>query len=206
MISALSGTVLSAGVSSLVIDVSGVGFRVETTTAVVRSARTAEPISLLTELVVREDSLTLFGFTDEVELEMFQALRSVSGVGPKLALAAISELGAVQIVRAVQREDEKTLNSIKGLGPKTAKLIVATLAGRFEHLPVVNDSDHTGSDVTANATSQDLLAEVRLALLSLGWSEKQAMAALREVAVQDAPTNAADLLRAALLRLQGGAR
>lgn len=162
MIASLHGVVLARTSNSVVVDVAGVGYFVSTTPETALSLAIGDDLLLHTALIVREDAFLLFGFTTAVELELFDLLRSVTGVGPKSALAIIGALGVDEIRNAVANEDDNAFKSVSGIGPKTAKLITVTLAGKL-----------AGS---AAPVDNELLA----ALTGLGYSEANARAALRK--------------------------
>jgi Holliday junction DNA helicase RuvA len=133
-------------------------------------------------LVVREDALTIFGFLDVSQLEVFELLRSVNGVGPKSALAILAELSVDQIAQAVQQEADQVFKAVSGIGAKTAKLIVLTLTGKL-----------------ASGVSGQLVPSSEAAvagLVGLGWSERQAREAMAKVA--DPNKTDKELLKAAL--------
>src|SRR5690606_28843261 len=132
MISSLHGTVLHAGSDHVVIDVGGVGFSVAVPGDGAQTARVGEQLRLHTSLIVREDALSLFGFADRDELEIFGLLLGVTGVGPKSALGVLSHLTVDQIAEAVTAEDDAPFRRVSGIGPKTAKLIVVQLAGKVQ--------------------------------------------------------------------------
>lgn len=175
MISSLRGTVLSIGVDHVVVDVGGVGFLVYVPADVAHTAHTGESLQLHTSLIVREDALTLYGFAEALELEVFTQLLSVTGVGPKSALGVLGHLTVDQIAGAVSEDDDAPFRRVSGIGPKTAKLIVVQLAGKL-HPPVVSAPGKTSSAADA------VIAQVTAALVGLGWSEKVAGEAAVETA------------------------
>ena len=130
MISSLHGVVLHTTPDQVVIEVGGVGFSVAVPTDVAHTATVGELLQLHTSLIVREDSLALYGFAERDELEIFGLLISVTGVGPKSALGVLSHLTVDQIAEAVTSEDDAPFRRVSGIGPKTAKLIVLQLAGK----------------------------------------------------------------------------
>ncbi len=131
MISFLRGTVAHVGLSSAVIDLNGAGMSVNATPQTLSSLRVGEEGKLFTSLIVREDSLTLFGFGSDDEREVFDVLLSVSGVGPRLALAvlAVHEPEAIRV--AAHSGDGKAFTKVPGIGPKVAGRIVLELAGKL---------------------------------------------------------------------------
>jgi Holliday junction DNA helicase RuvA len=129
-------------------------------------------ITLLTALIVREDSLTLYGFLEPTELVTFDLLRSVNGVGPKSALSILSSLSVQEIADAVSSESDAVFRSVAGVGVKTAKLIAVSLAGKL-----AGDSGRSISSGLARATVE--------ALVGLGYKEKEATLAVSKVAKPD---------------------
>lgn len=202
MISSLHGVVLHAASDQVVIDVGGVGFSVAVPADVAHTATVGEKMLLHTSLIVREDSLSLFGFADRGELEIFGLLISVTGVGPKSALGVLSHLTSDQIAAAVTAEDDAPFRRVSGIGPKTAKLIVLQLAGKVHAFAA--PSKPTASGAT------DVVTQVAAALIGLGWSEKVATEAATQTAADatDAErASVASLLRRTLALLgpaQGG--
>ncbi|WP_136051899.1 Holliday junction branch migration protein RuvA [Microbacterium sp. K36] len=188
MISSLHGTVLHTTPDQVIIDVGGVGFAVAVPADVAHTVTVGEKLLLHTSLIVREDSLSLFGFADRGELEIFTLLLSVTGVGPKSALGVLSHLTADQIAEAVTAEDDAPFRRVSGIGPKTAKLIVVQLAGKVQAVAAPSAPAASGGD--------DVVAQVTVALVGLGWSEKVAA----EAATQTA-TDATDAERASVALL-----
>lgn len=200
MIASIQGQVLSAGAGWVVIGIGGLGMRVEVPSGRVAQAVPGDERFLHTSLVVREDSLTLFGFSTPDEIEVFGHLIAVSGVGPRSALGVLSALTPRDIARAVSSEDEKPFRKVSGIGPKTAKLIVVSLAGKLSGLEL---SDPT-SGVAFVPDPEVALAEgVRDGLVGLGWSEADAWQAVQDAREAGAPADSAGLLRATLALLQG---
>jgi len=204
MISSIRGTVLHAGIDSVVIDVGGVGFHIAVPVDVARTARTGAELALHTHLVVREDALSLFGFAERDELDVFVVLLGVTGVGPKSALGVLSTLTVDQIAAAVDADDDKPFRSVSGIGPKTAKLIVVQLAGKLAPpAPTARTSGGVAPDVTTQVTA---------ALTGLGWNERtaaEAVAGAAEDATDAERASVQALLRRTLAALgpaKGGAR
>ena len=195
MISALRGTVLSVRSGVAVVDVQGVGYAVHVTDDHGRSLHSGDVVTVHTALVVREDSLTLFGFANTESVELFTTLLSVNGVGPRSALAILSTLSPADVLTAVVTEDDAPFRKVSGIGPKTAKLIVVQLAGKLTAL---------GIDSSAPAASASIGRDhpVVQALIGLGWTESQAVGALSEVKATPG-SDAAEQLRLALAYLSG---
>lgn len=194
MISSLTGKVADSGIGWVSLVVSGVGFRVETPKNAVPPGGTAE-VTLHTTLVVREDSLTLFGFASSADRDGFNVLMGVSGIGPRLALAAIDSVGLDQLRSAVANEDLKVLQQIPGVGKKTAQRMALEIG---EKLGAPTES---GPPQAPRATGDGMRADVGEALEQLGWPRPAVEKALDSLDGDYATT--ADLLRAALLSLGG---
>ncbi|MFJ4207534.1 Holliday junction branch migration protein RuvA [Paenarthrobacter sp. NPDC089675] len=205
MISFLRGTVAHVGLSTAVIDLNGAGMSVYATPQTLSHLKVGEEAKLFTSLIVREDSLTLFGFADDDAREVFDVLLSVSGVGPRLALAvlAVHEPEAIRV--AAHTGDNKAFTKVPGIGPKVAGRLVLELSGKL--VP------HGTRPVNAPATeaTAEWKPQVVAAMTSLGWSEKDATGSI-DKAMADSPElveagNVAQILRATLRWLgQDGAR
>ncbi|WP_144670549.1 Holliday junction branch migration protein RuvA [Arthrobacter sp. U41] len=206
MISFLRGTVAHVGLSSAVIDLNGAGMSVNATPQTLSSLRVGEEGKLFTSLIVREDSLTLFGFGSDDEREVFDVLLSVSGVGPRLALAvlAVHEPEAIRV--AAHSGDGKAFTKVPGIGPKVAGRIVLELAGKL-----VPHGTAAGTAAPAASAETVWKPQVVAAMTSLGWSEKDATSSI-DKSLADSPElaekgNVAEILRATLRWLgQDGAR
>lgn len=198
MISSVRGVVLHAGAGHVVIEVGGIGLTIAVTPAHALSLRTGQEARVHTALVVREDDLSLFGFATREELEIFDILRGVSGVGPKSALGVLAQLTPDEIARAVSAEDDAPFRKVSGIGPKTAKLLTVSLAGK-----IVAPAAPAAAPAVSSAD-----ADVVAALVGLGWPERTASAALEDIrAGAGGPElDAQALLRLALARLGPGAR
>jgi Holliday junction DNA helicase RuvA len=194
VIASLTGVVRAATRDVLVVDVTGVGYAVTVTPAVAQAHDIGDPIDILTSLIVREDSMTLFGFLSQQEQTLFDSLLTVSGVGPKSALGVLSALSPAEIFTAVSQEDDAVFKAVTGIGPKTAKLIVVQLSGRLS--AVVSDDS---TPVVSQAASS-VSAQVITALVGLGWAEKTAREAVSEVGASE-HSSVSDLLKATLASL-----
>jgi Holliday junction DNA helicase RuvA len=192
VISSVRGSVLSALGSTVVIEVGGVGLALQVTPATALSVRVGDEARLSTTLIVREDSLTLYGFPTAEELAVFELLVGVTGVGPKSALGVLAVLTPNQIAQAVADDNDGAFRKVSGVGPKTAKLIVVSLTGK-----VVATS--TASAASRSQPTLGVASNVQAALIGLGWSEKVAAQAVEETLAEAA--DADQLTVAALLRL-----
>lgn len=200
MIASIRGEVIAAGNGWVVVEVGGVGLRAEIPTGRVPSAHPGAQIFLYTSLVVREDSMTLFGFATREELEMFGFLLQVSGVGPRSALGVLSELSPAEIAAAAAAENEKPFRRVSGIGPKTAKLIAVSLGGRPE-LAAFASPEATDTEV-AGSGEPAVVATVVHALIGLGYSEMQAQDAVNDAIAAGAEPAESPLLRSALALVQ----
>lgn len=198
MISSLHGTVLHATADQVVLEVGGVGFAVAVPADVAHTAAVGEELRLHTSLIVREDALSLYGFAERDELEIFGLLISVTGVGPKSALGVLSHLTVDQIAEAVTAEDDAPFRRVSGIGPKTAKLIVVQLAGKVR----------ASAPAAAPAAAVSVVDQVTAALVGLGWSEKVAAEAAAQTASEatEAERSAVAPLLRRTLALLGPAR
>lgn len=196
MIASVRGTVLSLSGSHVVVEVGGVGYSVQVTPQHALSLRVGEETRLHTALIVREDDMSLFWFATPEQLDMFDLLRGVSGVGPKSALGVLATLTPEEIATAVAAEDDAPFRRVSGIGPKTAKLIAVSLAGKI--LPPA------GTPAPASAPATSTTQSVVSALVGLGWNERVAAQAVEEVvaaATEDGALPVPALLRLALARL-----
>lgn len=187
----------STGQGYVIVELAGLGLRVEVPSATASSVQPGVSVTLMTELIVREDSLTLYGFETANELDVFNRLMTVSGVGPRSALGVLSHLTAFEIVAAVSNEDPKPFQRVSGIGPKTAKLITVSLSGKLKHLQhVLQETEPEAAPTGA--------AQVVEGLVNLGWQEGQATQAVEDAVAAGASNESSELMRAALALLQAG--
>lgn len=192
MISSVRGEVLAIALDHAVIEVGGVGLAVRTTPATLAELRRGEPARLWTTLVVREDSLTLFGFATAPGKELFELVQSVSGVGPKIALALLAVLDPDELRRALSTGDTAALCRAPGIGKKGAERLVLELKDKVgtagPSTPAVNG---TGGSAGPSGPVTAWRPQVTDALLGLGFTARQADDAVAAVAAQDEPAAAA---------------
>lgn len=200
MIASVAGPVLAVAPEQAVLEVGGLGIAVQCTPTTLATLRVGEHARLATSLVVREDSLTLYGFQDEDERVVFELLQTASGVGPRLAQAALAVLAPDDLRQAVATDDLTTLMRVPGVGSKGAQRIVLELKDRLgapagsSIIRLPGGSPHDGWQ-----------AQVQAALLGLGWSSRQADDAVAAVAPEAGATpDVAVLLRHALQTLSRG--
>jgi Holliday junction DNA helicase RuvA len=196
MISTVRGTVLAIAGTSAVIEVGGVGFAVQVTPQHALSLRIGSEAFVYTALIVREDDLSLYGFESTEALAVFDALRGVTGVGPKSAIGVLAVMSPGDVAAAVALEDDAAFRKVSGIGPKTAKLIVLSLAGKLAIAPTAP----RGATPAAASVADSVL----VALVGLGWNERAASQALDEAiagATEAERAAVPQLLRLALTRL-----
>lgn len=169
MIAALAGTVRHKDANALIIDVSGVGYKVLVPTDVALEATLSQPILLWTHLAVRETSLDLFGFLEKETLGIFELLITISGIGPKTALGILNVASPATLRQAVASSDTSYLTRVSGIGKKNAEKIVLELRDKLK-----TSSEDIVSDTRGEGDALE-------ALVSLGYSERDAREALKKV-------------------------
>lgn len=193
MIRTLRGTLEAVGPDWAVIGVGGVGFQVFVPLPALASLGPVDsPVSLHTHLAVREESLTLYGFPTQGGLRLFELLLTISGIGPRLALAVLGGLTPEALATAIAAEDEGALSAVSGVGKRTAARIIMELKGKMEEewpMAAMEGSGDRG-DVTA-------------ALLALGYSASEARRAVAALP-QDPKLSVEELVREALRLLSPG--
>ena len=192
MIAHLTGSVLRRKAGQIVLNVSGVGYLVNVTPDVYQASFTQTDFSLHIAHIIREDAQILFGFLEEDELDTFNMLCTVNGVGPKSAMSVLAHLGVSGVSQAVATADDTMFKSVSGVGPKTAKLIVLTLTGKL----VTTNSSNT----SPSGSQQSVIS----ALVGLGYQEKLARAAVEGVLKTSAELSESELLKSALATLSSG--
>jgi holliday junction DNA helicase RuvA len=191
MIGRLAGTLVEKNPPSLLVDVNGVAYELDVPMSTFYNLPAlGERVTLLTHQVVREDAHLLFGFGTNSEREAFRALIRISGVGARTALAVLSGMSVNDLASAVALQESARLTRIPGIGKKTAERLLLELKGKFA--PAIEGA---GSNA---APTSDSGADILRALMALGYSEKEAAAALKQV---PAGTSVSDGIRAALKSL-----
>jgi len=200
MIASVRGVVVAIAPDSAVIEVGGVGLQVQCAPGTLAGLRTGAEARLATSMVVREDSLTLYGFADDDEKHLFELLQTASGVGPRLAQAILAVHQPDVVRRAIAGGDLATLTRVPGIGKKGAEKLVIELRDRIGPLPI-------GDGAPAGVLNGAWQEQVRQGVLALGWTAaqaEQAVAALAESIDGEVPPVPA-LLRSAI-RLLGKTR
>lgn len=199
MIHQLTGTVVAAGATWVVLDLNGCGLRALCTPDTAAGVRLGEPATLHTSLVVREDSLTLYAFAVPESRDCFELALGASGVGPKIAQAMMSVLTPEDFRTAILSEDHRRIATVPGIGPKTAQKIVLELRDKVMALGAVTAGPVGGPRPAAVLQWREQVAD---GLQGLGWSAKDADAACDRVeGLAATETNIASLMRAALQTL-----
>lgn len=205
MISSIRGEVLHLGLSDAVVEVSGFGLTVHATPKTLGELRTGATVFLHTSYVPRQDDAPLlFAFAEADERVIFTTLLGISGVGPRLALAVLSVHTPDEVRLAIRDSDTAAFTKVPGIGKKTAQRILLELAGKL----VIDQTSPEKPSTTPPSPAEKTTAEVRAALTSLGWTEKDAGKALDDTLAEDPELVQADtstVLRA-VLRAMGAAK
>ncbi len=197
MIYYIKGQIVDVGTESVVLDNHGVGYEIYTTGRVLQDLvrQGLSETLLYTHLQIREDEWVLFGFPDRSDIRVFRQLLSVSGVGPKAALAIMNTLTVEELYYAIQSGDSKAIAKAQGVGPKTAQRVVVDLKGVLQPGSAELDMDGISGDTEGN-----VISETAEALTALGYSNMDALRAIRKVEGAESMT-VEQLLSAALRKL-----
>lgn len=202
MIAYLKGRVLTITSETAILEVGGVGYELYCSGGAFRKITVGEVVELYTYLQVKEDGITLFGFANPKEKELFLKVISVSGVGPKMGIAILTGLSADEFTQAIATADVKRLSAVKGLGKKTAEKIVLELHGKISAAEVISASaDPISAAIESGAqklSEQD--EEAISALMGLGFTKNESAGAVKRAKEQGASTTE-EIIRKAL---QGG--
>ncbi len=206
MIAKLRGLIDTIGDDYCIIDVNGVGYLVSASSKTLGKLTQGQEAALLTEMVVREDSLSLFGFADAWEKEWFLTLTKVQGVGAKVCLSILSVLTPAQLSQAVSAQDKNSFCRAAGVGPKLAARIVTELKDKIITIPVGSSGDvnevivgiplekSAKTNEAENSKSEDVIS----ALVNLGYQRLEAYRAVSKVIVENPQADVATLIRLAL--------
>ncbi|MFV0387621.1 MAG: Holliday junction branch migration protein RuvA [Pyrinomonadaceae bacterium] len=196
MISYLSGKLIVKAANTAIIDVGGVGYEATIPlTTFYELGEIGDDATLRIYTYVREDALQLFGFNAEAEKVLFLKLISVSGIGPKVAIAMLSGMGADEIVLAIRTENLALLTSLPGVGKKTAERIVIELRDKLDSIDVRDDLQKTK---VANKGDNAILDDTLSALVNLGYQQNAASKALKKAVDEDTEMTVQKLLRRSL--------
>jgi len=194
MIGCLIGEVFALEAPTVLLNVNGVGYEIDTPLSTFCQLQKGQKVTLWTHLVVREDAQQLYGFSDAQEKTIFRTLLKVNGVGPKMALGILSTLSVELLVHTIEHEDINTRVKVPGVGKKTAERLMIELRDRFKTLAQGTSTVATMPQIQFAANSP--VAEAEAALQSLGYKPLEAQKAV--AAVKADYTESADIIRAAL--------
>ncbi|MGC3023160.1 MULTISPECIES: Holliday junction branch migration protein RuvA [unclassified Brevibacterium] len=195
MISFLSGTVHRIAADHLVVLTYGVGRKVHVTPDTLASTRHGAEIELVTSLVVREDSMTLYGFATEDENHTFDVLLSISGIGPRLAMAILSVMGPDELAAAIANQDANALTRVPGIGKKGASRIILELENKLPKLT----ASSPGPTLSFGGGNQQVVD----ALVGLGWKEAQAEQVVADVVEETGAEAGTSVILKAALKVLG---
>jgi Holliday junction DNA helicase RuvA subunit len=200
MIDHLSGELTATGDRWVVIDIGGVGYRVQVSLPTLQDLqeRSGRQVMVHTHLVVRDDALLVYGFSRPRERDLFTILIGVTGIGPQTAMNILSGISVEEFAIAILNDDEKTLTRVPGIGPKSAKRLILELKDQMKNC---------AASLSGGGSRRDLACDAVSALISLGFSEREAAEAVDAVLPDLALATPAgvpvqDLIRAALARLR----
>lgn len=195
MIGCLIGEVLALEAPTVLLNVNGVGYEIDTPLSTFCQLQKGQKVTLWTHLAVREDAQLLYGFSNAQEKTIFRTLLKVNGVGPKMALGILSTLSVEMLVHTVENGDVKTLVKVPGVGAKTAERLMIELRDRFKAFATsTTPSNSTSTQI--QFTGNSAVAEAEAALQSLGYKPLEAQKLIN--AVKADYTEASDIIRAAL--------
>ena len=205
MIAKLKGIIDTIGDDYCIIDVNGVGYLVSASSKTLGKLNTGIETSLLTEMIVREDSISLFGFADAWEKEWFNTLTKVQGVGAKVCLSILSVLSPSQLAQAISAQDKTSFCRASGVGPKLAARIVTELKDKIVTIPVTSNSVNTISEDTdvpltpiINNDDYSKSDDVISALVNLGYQKIEAYRTVSKVISENPDANVPPLIRLSL--------
>jgi Holliday junction DNA helicase RuvA len=199
MIASVSGVVAAVSPDGAVIEVGGVGLAVQCAPGTLAGLRLGQPARLATSLVVREDSLTLYGFADDDEKHLFELLQTASGVGPRLAQAVLAVHHPDVVRKAIANADTATLTRVPGIGKKGAERLVLELRDRIGPIAI-------GGDGATGVVGAVWHEQVRQGLVGLGWTASQADQAVAAVAEKATGTEPVPTLLKMAIQLLGRSR
>ncbi|WIM69869.1 Holliday junction branch migration protein RuvA [Corynebacterium suedekumii] len=197
MIASLRGTVISLGLDHAVIECAGVGYRVEATPGTLATLTRGEDATVLTYLAVKEDAMTLYGFVSDEDRGMFHLLQTVTGLGPRLAVASLSVMNAGEISQAIAGEDAKALQRIPGVGKRMAERLVLELRDKVAAYTPAEVPTTTPLPIAAAGVAD----QVTEALMGLGFTDRVAVPVVEGVLTDNPELDTAAALRAALSQL-----
>ena len=197
MIAFVEGLVMALKDSSAIVAVGGIGLEISCPRPTLERCKVGQPVRLETSLIVREDGWNLYGFHEADALEIFRLLLSVSGVGPRIALAALSTYNPNVLASAIMKEDSKLLASVSGVGKKTAERLILELSSKLPaHLAVGKGAPR------AAPSENEAFRDAVEALISLGYRDAQVRTVVANLLESGADDTAEGLIRKALAKLR----
>lgn len=190
MIASLFGTVRSLKLDQAIVEVNGIGYLVHLTPKTSSKLSVGRDFQIFTSMVVREDSMTLFGFVEADERELFEIVQTVSGIGPKVALAITSTMSTEDLAQAVHSKDERSISAIQGIGKKGAQRLILELEGKLDFVSIAPKA--------ANQSWREQLVD---ALTGLGFSKREAEISVNELAAGRNASELNDMNPSELLKL-----
>ena len=201
MIAQLSGKIANLGLNSVILDVNGVGYLVQMTgRTLARLGSIGTQVTILTELLVREDALTLFGFAEDDERQAFKLLQSVQGVGAKAALSILTALSPSELLQAIMSADKAMVSRADGIGPKLALRIVNELASKTGAMMTVAAPNSLASAEVRDEAALDsqIIQDALSALVNLGYARAEVFAAVQKAVIADPTSDTSTIIGAAL--------
>ncbi|OAV60894.1 Holliday junction branch migration protein RuvA [Enteractinococcus helveticum] len=171
MISSLTGEIQHIGTDNAVIQVAGVGYVFSASPNTLSALRLGSEVTVQTLLMIRDDNPVLFGFGTADEREIFETMMTVSGIGPRIALAVLSVFDPDEVRQHIDQQDDKAFTKVPGIGPKSARRIILELSGKL----VPRDEPDQPSTTTSRSKEPAWKDQVQQALIGLGWNEKDAL-------------------------------
>jgi Holliday junction DNA helicase RuvA len=202
MIASVRGTLLERGEGWCVVEAAGVGYHVHVSTYTLASLPAiGDEVRLRARQLIREDAHLLFGFAEPEELRVFDLLIGVNGVGPKLALAALSRLQPAALARAIREEHLAAIVAVPGIGRKTAERLVVELRDKLDFLATAASAAPSRGRAEGVLPRTERFDDAVAALVTLGWTVSQAQDAVRRASEDAADASLEDLVKRALSRL-----
>ena len=199
MIARLTGQIVEQKTNELILDVHGVGYLVAVPMSTLSQIKEINGnISLLVEMIVREDAITLYGFFSQEEKSAFNLLQSVQGVGAKAALAILSTLSPENLKEAILLSDKEMVSRAEGIGPKLAQRIVNELSEKVGKLPITLSNSQNIKVAPISQNQKDVSQDALSALLNLGYSQSEAWSAVQKALAKSDVDNIEQLLNKAL--------
>ncbi len=199
MIGKIKGTIDSISEDHVIVDVGGVGYILFCTTNTLSQIQPNQYAIFFTHMVVKEDQLTLYGFSTEEEKHWFNVLQTVQGVGPRMAIAILSGMNPVDISSAIMSEDQNAFKKVSGVGPKLSARIVNELKGKKGVLEGV-----AKIQIAQNSSSNNKMADAVSALTNLGFQRKDVFVLVSEIHAANENISLEETIKVALSKLMSG--